>query len=171
MEFERPECYICRTSPEGCLRDFIARWDLISPCKCNGSIAHVHRSCLEDWLLARSGSAATCEICKTDYVLEFTVVTRVLIVLHAYMHTMIFCVAITLSVFLTWITLDALGVHEGGVQWGLAMAFVALIIYVPLLVCLQWLYRDFRKMKRIADSRATWTRWLDEKIFAINASD
>ena len=171
MDFERPECYICRASPENPLRDFIARWDLISPCSCNGSIAHVHRYCLEDWLLTQAEPSSKCGICKSDYVLEFTCTTRILIALRACMHVLAVCLALTLSIFLTWIMQTVLDAHDGSGAWAVAMAFIALAIYAPLLAFLQCLYRDFRKMKRIADSRAVCARWLDENVFHIDASD
>jgi hypothetical protein len=47
---------------------------LISPCICKGTLAYVHRSCLEHWL----GRSATrhCELCLYDY--RFTEILRLL---------------------------------------------------------------------------------------------
>ena len=39
--------------------------ELIKPCKCNGTIAYVHKACLETWINA-SGSNH-CEICNDVY--------------------------------------------------------------------------------------------------------
>ncbi|KAK5170643.1 uncharacterized protein LTR77_005232 [Saxophila tyrrhenica] len=51
-------CRICRSEPT-------ATEPLFHPCKCNGSIRHVHQECLMEWL---SHSRKThCELCKTAF--------------------------------------------------------------------------------------------------------
>ena len=42
---------------------------LISPCDCMGSIAHIHNSCLREWLKhsKKYGDGAICEICGSRY--------------------------------------------------------------------------------------------------------
>ncbi|KAJ7994752.1 hypothetical protein DPEC_G00252740 [Dallia pectoralis] len=42
--------------------------ELLSPCRCAGSLAMVHRTCLELWLTASSSSR--CELCHHQYSLE-----------------------------------------------------------------------------------------------------
>ncbi|XP_048886942.1 E3 ubiquitin-protein ligase MARCHF3 [Brienomyrus brachyistius] len=41
---------------------------LLSPCECSGSLASVHRSCLERWLTA--SSTGRCELCRFEFALE-----------------------------------------------------------------------------------------------------
>ena len=57
------ECRICRE------RD--TRAAMISPCACRGSVALVHRTCLDAWLRTRyaqdPASILTCEVCKDVY--------------------------------------------------------------------------------------------------------
>ncbi|XP_051234957.1 E3 ubiquitin-protein ligase MARCHF3 [Dicentrarchus labrax] len=42
--------------------------ELLSPCKCCGSLAMVHRACLEHWLTASNSSH--CELCHHQFALE-----------------------------------------------------------------------------------------------------
>ncbi|XP_036400345.1 E3 ubiquitin-protein ligase MARCHF3 [Megalops cyprinoides] len=42
--------------------------DLLSPCECAGTLAMVHRSCLEHWLTASNTSR--CELCHFQFALE-----------------------------------------------------------------------------------------------------
>ncbi|XP_056599230.1 E3 ubiquitin-protein ligase MARCHF3 [Triplophysa dalaica] len=42
--------------------------DLLSPCECAGSLAMVHRICLEHWLM--SSGTSHCELCHYQYALE-----------------------------------------------------------------------------------------------------
>ena len=51
-------CKVCRGG--------IEEGDLFSPCKCKGSIQHVHQDCLFQWLKSRKGKEQ-CEVCHTDY--------------------------------------------------------------------------------------------------------
>lgn len=48
---------------------------LIYPCKCDGSLKHIHENCLKTWIGQRpqsdSSIIATCEICSYAYKLEF----------------------------------------------------------------------------------------------------
>lgn len=39
--------------------------DLISPCACTGTMAHVHKECLEKWIAVSHRS--TCELCHTPF--------------------------------------------------------------------------------------------------------
>ncbi|XP_030650094.1 E3 ubiquitin-protein ligase MARCHF3 [Chanos chanos] len=57
---EEPFCRICH---EGS-----GAGDLLSPCNCAGSLAMVHRTCLEHWLTA-SGTRH-CELCHFEFTLE-----------------------------------------------------------------------------------------------------
>ncbi|NP_001074165.1 uncharacterized protein LOC791214 [Danio rerio] len=57
---EEPFCRICHEDS--------AAGDLLSPCECAGSLAMVHRVCLEQWLTA-SGTSS-CELCHFQYALE-----------------------------------------------------------------------------------------------------
>lgn len=44
---------------------------LLCPCACKGSVAHVHRDCLDTWLRARpnakDGGPALCELCGSEF--------------------------------------------------------------------------------------------------------
>lgn len=60
LSSEDPFCRICH---EGALQG-----ELLSPCQCSGSLAMVHRLCLERWLSASNSSG--CELCHHQYDLE-----------------------------------------------------------------------------------------------------
>ncbi|RXN13960.1 E3 ubiquitin- ligase MARCH3-like protein [Labeo rohita] len=60
LNSEEPFCRICH---EGS-----GAGDLLSPCECAGSLAMVHRVCLERWLTA-SGTSC-CELCHFEFALE-----------------------------------------------------------------------------------------------------
>lgn len=50
-------CRVCRgNASEGPLK---------RPCKCKGSLAHVHEACLENWLQISKGTK--CELCKHPF--------------------------------------------------------------------------------------------------------
>lgn len=55
---ERKRCRICLSS----------NGKLISPCKCKGTIAKVHKSCFEKWLGCQSSDR--CELCRTQIPME-----------------------------------------------------------------------------------------------------
>ncbi|XP_070823107.1 E3 ubiquitin-protein ligase MARCHF3 [Chaetodon trifascialis] len=57
---EDPLCRICH--------DGRASGELLSPCECSGSLAMVHRACLEHWLTASNSSH--CELCHHQFALE-----------------------------------------------------------------------------------------------------
>uniref|UniRef100_A0A3Q4M295 E3 ubiquitin-protein ligase MARCH3-like n=1 Tax=Neolamprologus brichardi TaxID=32507 RepID=A0A3Q4M295_NEOBR len=57
------EDQFCRICHEG-----RASGELLSPCECSGSLASVHRSCLEQWLTA--SDSGHCELCHHQFVLE-----------------------------------------------------------------------------------------------------
>ncbi|XP_070690685.1 E3 ubiquitin-protein ligase MARCHF3 [Pempheris klunzingeri] len=57
---EDPFCRICH---EGS-----ASGELLSPCECSGSLAMVHRACLEHWLTTSNSSH--CELCHHQFALE-----------------------------------------------------------------------------------------------------
>lgn len=59
---EEPICRICRLNSEK------AREKLISPCSCKGTLAYIHRTCLEKWL-KRSGTTY-CELCRFNYTIK-----------------------------------------------------------------------------------------------------
>ncbi|KAI8469066.1 MAG: hypothetical protein J3K34DRAFT_424983 [Monoraphidium minutum] len=70
VEREAAEEHICRL----CWGEADSAWggDLLSPCRCSGSLKFIHRRCLLDWqrTLRTQGlgrRAATCELCKAPY--------------------------------------------------------------------------------------------------------
>ncbi|ROI48908.1 E3 ubiquitin-protein ligase MARCH3 [Anabarilius grahami] len=60
LNSEEPFCRICHEGSSA--------GDLLSPCECAGSLAMVHRVCLEHWLTA-SGTSH-CELCHFQFALE-----------------------------------------------------------------------------------------------------
>ncbi|XP_063337084.1 E3 ubiquitin-protein ligase MARCHF3 [Pelmatolapia mariae] len=57
---EEQFCRICHEGRES--------GELLSPCECSGSLASVHRSCLEQWLTA--SDSGHCELCHHQFVLQ-----------------------------------------------------------------------------------------------------
>ncbi|XP_006628733.1 E3 ubiquitin-protein ligase MARCHF3 [Lepisosteus oculatus] len=57
---EDPFCRICHEGSGG--------EELLSPCRCSGTLAKLHRSCLEHWLTASNTSH--CELCHFEFALE-----------------------------------------------------------------------------------------------------
>ncbi|KAL1007505.1 hypothetical protein UPYG_G00087680 [Umbra pygmaea] len=57
---EEPFCRICHEGG--------SVGELLSPCECSGTLAMVHRACLEHWLTASHSSC--CELCHHQYSLE-----------------------------------------------------------------------------------------------------
>lgn len=60
LNAEEPFCRICHEGSSA--------GDLLSPCECAGSLAMVHRVCLERWLTASATSH--CELCHFEFALE-----------------------------------------------------------------------------------------------------
>ncbi|KAL2088972.1 hypothetical protein ACEWY4_015871 [Coilia grayii] len=58
---DEPFCRICHEGGRG-------GEELLSPCECAGSMAMVHRACLERWLTASNTSR--CELCHFQFALE-----------------------------------------------------------------------------------------------------
>ncbi|XP_061331617.1 E3 ubiquitin-protein ligase MARCHF3 isoform X2 [Pezoporus occidentalis] len=54
---------ICRICHEGSSQE-----DLLSPCKCTGTLGTIHRSCLEHWLT--SSNTSCCELCHFRFAVE-----------------------------------------------------------------------------------------------------
>lgn len=44
----------------------VSNESLLRPCQCKGSIAYVHRSCLEHWL--KQSGRSYCELCKHEFI-------------------------------------------------------------------------------------------------------
>lgn len=57
VDSEPPECRICGGGPED--------GELLRPCGCSGSIAHVHRRCVAEWI--RRNGSPICPICMKKY--------------------------------------------------------------------------------------------------------
>ncbi len=60
---EKPFCKICFDEAE------TSSNPLISPCKCKGTIKHIHKHCLERWI--GTSRRYTCSDCRTPYKLLF----------------------------------------------------------------------------------------------------
>ncbi|XKL68556.1 hypothetical protein PGB90_004047 [Kerria lacca] len=59
---EEKICRICRLS------GYKTKEELVSPCACKGTLAYIHRTCLEKWL-KRSGTTY-CELCRFTYTVK-----------------------------------------------------------------------------------------------------
>lgn len=75
-----------RIKPEN-LSDFACRicfepqsddQQLISPCKCNGSMKYIHEECLKIWLISQDKdlSESECDVCKTKFLMKTIVATK-----------------------------------------------------------------------------------------------
>ncbi|XP_046898723.1 E3 ubiquitin-protein ligase MARCHF3 [Hypomesus transpacificus] len=60
LSSEEPFCRICHDGRQA--------GELLSPCECAGSLAMVHRGCLEHWLTTSNSSQ--CELCRHQFALE-----------------------------------------------------------------------------------------------------
>ncbi|GIY75514.1 e3 ubiquitin-protein ligase MARCHF3 [Caerostris extrusa] len=54
---------ICRICHEGDVKE-----DLVSPCRCTGTVGLVHKTCMERWLSMRANSNDKCEICNYTFI-------------------------------------------------------------------------------------------------------
>ncbi|KAM4602946.1 E3 ubiquitin-protein ligase MARCHF3 [Polymixia lowei] len=60
LSSEEPFCRICHEGG--------GSGELLSPCECSGTLAMVHRACLEHWLT--SSNSSHCELCHHQFALE-----------------------------------------------------------------------------------------------------
>lgn len=60
-------CRICQETRVNALPN--SKLELLSPCRCTGSVKYVHRGCLERWRVEKQGTDlySACELCKTPY--------------------------------------------------------------------------------------------------------
>lgn len=51
---------------------------LIHPCKCSGSVKHIHEECLKTWISSHAEDIdkSACEICKTPFVMEVKMIVK-----------------------------------------------------------------------------------------------
>lgn len=51
---------------------------LLHPCRCKGTMKHIHEECLKAWILSQNSDLdrPQCELCKTSLLMEFTIVTQ-----------------------------------------------------------------------------------------------
>lgn len=51
---------------------------LLHPCKCKGTMKHIHEECLKAWILSQNSDidSPQCELCKTSLLMDFTIVTH-----------------------------------------------------------------------------------------------
>lgn len=56
LKLDEPLCRICRDN-------YIE--NLIQPCNCKGSIAYIHKECLDAWV--KTSKMRICELCSTEY--------------------------------------------------------------------------------------------------------
>jgi len=48
-----------------------AQKPLFQPCKCTGTIAHIHQDCLFTWIETKRSRTPSCELCKTPYSITY----------------------------------------------------------------------------------------------------
>ncbi|AYV83265.1 MAG: hypothetical protein Hyperionvirus5_71 [Hyperionvirus sp.] len=61
---EPSECRICHDAEN--------QSDMITPCKCAGSMKYIHRACLEKWRATNLTAYKKCNECQTVYIQEVT---------------------------------------------------------------------------------------------------
>jgi len=59
------------TTQMSCRICFESEGTLYHPCKCDGSIKHVHEACLDRWIQTRHQSKDECELCKSPYAFDY----------------------------------------------------------------------------------------------------
>mmetsp|Transcript_5915 Transcript_5915/g.10523 ORF Transcript_5915/g.10523 Transcript_5915/m.10523 type:complete len:306 (-) Transcript_5915:11-928(-) len=65
---------VCRI----CMEPDSEKHKLIHPCKCSGSVKHIHEECLKTWITSHSEDIdkSVCELCKTPYVMEIKMTSK-----------------------------------------------------------------------------------------------
>lgn len=58
-----------------CMEPESADLNLISPCKCSGTVKYIHEECLKTWIVSQEGDIddGQCEICKTEFLMNFKI--------------------------------------------------------------------------------------------------
>ena len=52
---------------------------MLRPCRCSGSVSHVHLECLNRWRATSTAAYFTCSVCKYNYRIERTLVAQLLV--------------------------------------------------------------------------------------------
>ena len=73
LDTDEKSCRICLETDE-------INNHFIHPCKCSGSIKHVHEKCLKQWLitLGKDLELSKCELCNTKFSMSFKLTRRCL---------------------------------------------------------------------------------------------
>ena len=92
--------------------------ELIAPCKCRGTMRHVHRECLNQWRTAspRSDSFTRCEQCFASYTFNSTWITT--LITHPgtiyTLYTILFVTWVVTSTFVSTGALSSSSFEENG---------------------------------------------------------
>lgn len=62
------KCFMCRI----CLIEESVKDSLVSPCRCSGTMAYVHQSCVKEWIF--TSEATSCEVCDYKYTVEYSLI-------------------------------------------------------------------------------------------------
>lgn len=82
----------CLSCSSVCLEELFCRichedqscGELLSPCECSGSLATVHRTCLEQWLT--TSNMGHCELCRHQFALERLPKPLTEVIIHQYSY-------------------------------------------------------------------------------------
>ncbi len=156
----QPECRICLNTVDG---------DLFSPCACAGSMAHVHRQCLDAWNATRVPPRDQCSLCGCVYALEFEPTTRALILARAVAQFAAFAFAPMCSVLLLSIEFVARATNVRPELALLAPGFITLAVYILISHILRCVFCSFEIAIRTADRRSRYLANLDRVLVVICA--
>lgn len=111
--------------------------DLISPCKCTGTARYIHQTCLLKWINMNESVSGkfTCEICHTEYIIEYRIVWENLFTRAVIKHMLIrVIIPVCLMAVLMTPTLYYLVKMLVAMGWPMPV-IIALIIGFVLAVC------------------------------------
>jgi phosphohistidine phosphatase SixA len=81
---------------------------LIRPCKCSGSLAYVHKTCLNEWRATSPTAQSICSICNYTYKIKKLPIQFIAIITHPTTIFTISCTGIYVSLFLIGIPIKIL---------------------------------------------------------------
>ena len=149
-------CRFCFETEES-----VEKGKLICPCRCDGSLKHIHENCLQTWIVQRGSGrdsqiSARCEICSAVYHLEI-VRKLALDCKRAYNEGLVYLlISLGLAVCIgnvIWVTVKYLTSSENGENPTLGRVLpivcpvLAFLFFLPMLVCLKRAFFDSKVVK------------------------
>lgn len=99
---DAPTCRICH-----CTQSEDNSSKLICPCKCSGTLSHVHIRCLQSWRATSDNANISCSICSHRYEIRRTMLASILLSPYSpYILTAFFILAADVLLGLTLFSLD-----------------------------------------------------------------